>query len=164
MTDPVPDGNTGVPEPAAPDPALTPAPDPAPAPVAPEAKIEIKDGRVVVDGKKFVPESDLMAIKESLTSKLTQAQTVHDAAIDAARLATSEAQKQVATLNAQIEENKEALTKGAVTEEAAAKINTDLESAKASIESLSASALELKRANIILQYGVTAETIKDKTI
>ncbi|GAH44673.1 unnamed protein product, partial [marine sediment metagenome] len=53
---------------------------------------------------------------------------------------------------------------GAVTDEDAARVKQELETAKGSIETLSASALELKRANIVLQYGVVPDTIKDKDI
>jgi len=144
-------------------PAATPPP--APAPIAATAKVEVKDGKVVVDGKKFVAESDLIAAKNSLEGKLTTQQTAHDTAIDAARLEASTAQQTIATLNAKITENEEARKAGAVTDTEAASIKQELETAKSSIVTLTAEAgkaLELRRANLVLQYGVVPDTIKDK--
>ena len=137
-------------------------PEPTPTPVEPTAKVEIKDGKVVVDGKQFVAESHLIAAKKSLEGKLTTQQTAHETAIDAAKLEVSEGQKQIATLNAKITENEEARQAGAVTDEDAAKVKQELETAKSSIETLSTGALELRRANLVLQYGVAPDTIKDK--
>ena len=142
----------------------TPTPAPEPTPVAPTAKVEVKEGKVVVDGKSFVAESDLIAAKKSLEGQLTTQQTAHETAIDAAKLSESAALKEVATLNAKITENEQARQAGAVTDEAAAKVKQDLETAKSSIETLSTSALELRRANLVLQYGVASDTIKEKTM
>ncbi len=152
---------TGEPTPAA---APEPIPEPTPTPVAPTAKVEVKDGKVVVDGKAFVAESDLIAAKKSLEGKLTTQQTAHETAIDAAKLEVSDGQKQIATLNAKITENEEARKSGAVTEEAAAKTKQELETAKSSLETLTNSSLETRRALLVLQYGVTADSIKDKSL
>lgn len=165
-------GNTGVSgsegvQPSATTPPPAAPPPPAPAPVAPTAKVEVKEGRVEVDGKKFVAESDLIAAKKSLEGQMEQQQTVHEAAIDKARLESSEAQQQIAQLNAKITENEQARQAGAVTDEDAAKVKQELETAKSSIVTLTAEAgkaLELRRANLVLQYGVTPDTIKEKTM
>ena len=160
-------GSSGEPTPTptpTPEPTPTPTPAPEPKPVAPTAKVEVKDGRVEVDGKKFVPESDLLAAKNSLEGRLATQQTAHETAIDAARLEVSEGQKQIAQLNAKITENEQARQAGAVTDEDAAKVKQELETAKSSIETLSSGALELKRANMVLQYGVAPDTIKDKNM
>ncbi len=133
-------------------------------PVATTAKVEVKEGKVLVDGKSFVAESDLIAAKRSLEGQLTTQQTAHETAIDAAKLAESAALKEVATLNAKITENEQARQAGAVTDEEAAKVKQDLETAKSSIETLSTSALELRRANLVLQFGVAPDTIKEKTM
>ena len=148
-------------------PAATPEPIPAPEPIAETAKVELKDGKVLVDGKAFVAESHLIASKKSLEGKLTQQQTAHDAAIDAAKLAESAAQQTIATLNAKLQENEEARKSGAVSDEDAASVKQELEASKASIAALTvdaARALELRRANLVLQYGVAADTIKDKNM
>ena len=145
-------------------PATTPAPAP-PESVAPTAKVEIKDGAVTVDGKKYVAESHLLAAKNSLEGKLTQQQTAHDTAIDAAKLDTSAAQKTIAELNAKALVVEEARKTGAVSDTEAASIKQELETAKSSIVTLTADAgkaLELKRANLVLQYGVASDTIKEK--
>ena len=151
------------PEPT-PTPTPAPTPEPEPAPVAPTAKVEVKDGKVVVDGKKFVAESDLIAAKESLKGQMQTQQTAHETAIDAAKLAASEGQKQIATLNAKITENEEARKTGAVTDEEAARVKQELETTKSSLETSNAKSLELRRANLVLQYGVVPDTIKEKTI
>jgi len=168
--DTVPGGNAGGSggEPAQPPATTPPAAPPAapePTPVAPTAKVEVKDGKVEVDGKKFVAESDLIAAKNSLEGKLTAQQTAHEAAIDAAKLEASAAQQTIAQLNAKITENEEARKAGTVTDEEAVKVKQELETAKNSIVTLTVDAnraLELRRANLVLQYGVTPDTIKDK--
>jgi len=96
---------------------------------------------------------------------LTQQQTAHETAIDAAKLEASSAQQTIAQLNAKITENEEARKAGAVTDEEAASVKQELETAKGSIVTLTVDAgraLELRRANLVLQYGVTPDTIKDK--
>jgi len=148
-------------------PTTPPTPPSEPAPVALTAKFEVKEGRVLVDGKKFVAESDLIAAKNSLEGKLTQQQTSHEAAIDAAKLEASTAQQTIAQLNAKITENEQARQAGAVTDTEAASIKQELETAKSSMVTLAADAgkaLELRRANLVLQYGVTSDTIKEKTM
>jgi len=149
------------------DAVVTPAlePEPAVTPVEPTAKVEVKEGKVLVDGKSFIAESDLIAAKRSLEGKLTQQQTAHETAIDAAKLEASAAQQTIATLNAKITENEEARKAGAVTDTEAASVKQELETAKSSIVTLTVDAdraLELRRANLVLQYGVTPDTIKDK--
>jgi len=151
---------TPTPEPT----SVTPTPEPTPTPIASTAKVEVAEGKVTVDGKKFVAESDLIAAKKSLETQLETQQTAHDTATNAASLATSEAQQKIATLTAKIKENEEALSTGAVTAEEAARVKTELETAKSSIETLTTSTLELRRANLVLQYNVAPDTIKEKTM
>lgn len=145
-------------------PAGTPEPETKPAIVEPTAKVEIKEGKVTVDGKAFVAESDLIAAKKGLEGKLDAQQKAHDLAVDAAKLEVSTAQQEVATLNAKIMETEEARKTGAVSDEDAAKVKQDLEASIASIEKLTASTLEYRRALMVLRYGVAEDTIKDKTI
>ena len=137
--------------------------DAAKAPPVPT--VELKDGKVLVDGKSYVAESDLIAAKKSLESKLEQAQTAHNGAIDTARLSLSEAQQQVAALNAKLKENEQARKSGAVSSDEAARVKQELDAAKSSVETLqkdAARALEYRRALMVVQYGVNADTIKDK--
>ena len=131
-------------------------------PLASTAKLEIKDGRVIVDGKKYVAESDLLASKNSLESQLKQQQTAHETAIDTAKMDASTAQQQVATLNAKIQENEQARQSGAVSDEDAAKVKQELETTKSSLGQISTSALEYRRALIVMKYGVAEDTIKEK--
>ena len=54
-----------------------------------------------------------------------------------------------------------------MTDEEAAKVKQELEASKASIVTLTAEAgkaLELKRANLVLQYGIVPDTIKEKNM
>ena len=164
------DASGGTPDPApaaTPTSSTTPAPEPTPTPVATTAKVEVQDGRVMVDGKKFVAESDLIASKKSLETKLSTQQTAHDTAIDAAKLAESAAQQAIASLTAKAKEMEDAPKTSAVTDEAAASAKQELEAARDSIVAFTAEAgvaLELKRANLVLQYGIVPDTIKDKNM
>lgn len=143
-------------------PNLTP---PSPTPVPPTAKVEIVDGRVQVDGKKYILESDLMAAKNSLEGKMEQAQTAHNTAIDAARLEMSTAQQQIATLNAKIKETETARQTGAVSDDEAARVKQELETTKSSLETTQAKSLEYRRELITKQHpgAVSLENLKDKT-
>ena len=155
-------GASGSPE------AQAPTADPAtvPVPVTPEAKVEVKDGKVLVDGKSFVAESDLIAAKRSLEGQLEKQQTAHEGAIDSAKLDVSNALQQVAQLNAKIQGNEQARQAGAVSEEDAARVKQEVETAKSSLEQANARVLELRRANIVLtsQGAVSSEQLEGKTL
>jgi len=154
------------------EPAQTPATTPSSqtsippeaSPVAPTAKVEVRDGNVLVDGKKYVAESHLIAAKNSLEGQMKQQQTVHSEAIDKAKLEVSEAQKQIAILNAKQQENEQARQAGAVTEEEAAKVKQELEAAKGSIETLTGRSLEYRRELMKMRYGISADTIAGKNM
>jgi len=143
----------------------TPEPTPAPESLTSTAKVEIVDGKVVVDGKKFVAESDLIAAKRSLEQKLEEQQTIHNEAIDKAKVELSEAQQAAAAANAKVQQLEQASTTGAVSDEDAARSKQEIEAAKSSAEQAAAKALELRRQNIILKSGgaVTAEQLEGKT-
>ena len=159
----IPGGSGSVPaQPPAAAPAPQPATPPEASPIAQDAKVEVKDGRVLVEGKKFVAESDLIAAKNSLEGKLTQQQTAHDAAIDAAKVEASTAQQTIAQLNAKIKENEEARATGAVTEQEAASVKQELETTKSSLEMLSTSSLAYRRELMVMKYGISADTIASK--
>jgi len=158
VEDKVPDGTGG----SGDDKGETPPTTPPTTPTLP--KVELKDGATLLDGKKYVPESDLIAAKNSLEGQLKTQQTSHEAAIDTAKLEVSEGQKQIATLNAKITENEQARETGAVTDEEAAKVKQELETAIGRVDVLATSTLELRRANLVLQYGVVPDTIKEKNM
>lgn len=131
-----------------------------------EPKFEVRDGAYFVDGRKMVKESDLIAAKQSLESALEKAQATHNEAMDSARLELSDAQKQVADLNAKLSEAKEAQTQGATTSEEVARIRQERDEALSKVETLSTDAnkaLELRRALLLTQYpGLTAESLAEK--
>lgn len=129
-------------------------------------KFELKDGAHFIDGRKVVYESDLIAAKKSLEGQLTQQQTAHSLAIDTAKLEVSDAQKQIAQLNARLTETQQARETGAASDTDVARVRQELETAKSGLESASKQILELRRANIILASKgmVSAEQLKDKTL
>jgi hypothetical protein len=128
-------------------------------------KLEVKDGAMLIDGKKVVFESDLIAAKKSLEKQLEEAQAVHNTAIDKARLDLSAAQTQVAAANAKVKELEDARLAGAASAEEAAKQKADLEKAKTDAATAATTALEMRKRNMLLQYPglVTEEQLKDKT-
>jgi len=136
-----------------------------PEPIEPTAKVEVKDGKVLVDGKAYVAEHHLIAAKQGLETAAEKAQTAHNEAIDAVRLELSAAQQQAANLNAKLEEAQNAQGKGATPDEEVARIKTELTDALSKVETLKVDAdksLELRRALLVIQYGITAESLAEK--
>ena len=131
----------------------------------PTPKVEVRDGAIFIDGKKTVYESDLLAAKHSLESKLETAQSVHEQAIDNAKLELSKALQQVAELNAKTTEAQQARESGATVD--VARIEQELAAAKSSVETLkadAASALEYRKEMMIVKYSIPADSLKDKTM
>jgi len=134
-----------------------------PASAAP--KVELKEGSILVDGKKMVAESDLIAAKRNLESKLEQAQTAHTTAIDTAKLELSTAQQQVANLNAELTKAKQASKTGAIPDEEVARVKQELADAKALVGTLQtdvSKALDYRRALLAVQYGVPTDNLANK--
>lgn len=145
----------------------TPEPKSSTSPIPPTAKIEMKDGKVFVDGKGYVLESDLIAAKRSLESAAEKAQAAHNQAIDGVRLELSAAQQTVADLNAKLKEAQEKAPGQGATEEVAS-IKLQLDEANKKVETLTTDAgrsLELKRQLLKVQYpGVTDEQLANKSM
>jgi hypothetical protein len=142
----------------------TPAGTPAAAPVA--QKFEVKDGAMFVDGKKVTYESDLIATKKSLEQRLEQAQTVHNTAIDKAKIDLSEAQSKLAATNAKVQELETAQKKAvAASPEDAAKQAKAIQDAQTAATQAKQETLSLRIKNITLAYPgqVTEEQLKSKT-
>ena len=123
-----------------------------------QPKVEIKDGVVMVDGKKYVKESDLIAAKGSLQGRLDEAQTAHSAAVDKLKLEVSEAHQAVAQANAALEEARKAGNTGGISEEEVSRIKSEAETAKAAAETANTSLLEMKRKLIMATYNITADS------
>jgi len=151
----------GAPGSTEPNPPAPPAPPTTPAPSA-ASKFEVKEGKMTVDGREVVYGSDLIAAKESLKSAAEQAQTVHNDAIDKAKLELSESQTAVAAANAKIQELEKARDSGAVSTEDAAKVKQDLEAATGRAETAENRSLELRRAMLALQYQIPPEQLQEK--
>lgn len=130
-------------------------------------KAEMKDGHVLVDGKKMVPESDLMALKQSSESALERAQAAHNEAIDAKGLELSAAQQQAADLNAKLTEAQQAREAGATSGEEVARIKTELTDALGKVETLTTEAgkaLELRRELMVTKYSISADSLANKSM
>ncbi len=148
------------------NPDQTPAAPVTPTPQVKEPKVEIKDGATFLDGKKVVPESDLIAAKKGLESQLETAQATHNQAIDAIRVELSAEQQKAADLNAQLKQAQEnAQGKGVASDDEVTRIKTERDEALAKVETLTAdaaSALEHRRALLVLKYNVPADSLADK--
>jgi DNA repair exonuclease SbcCD ATPase subunit len=145
--------------------ASSTSPTSTPASITP--KVELKDGAILVDGKKMVAESDLIAAKRSLEGQLEKAQTAHNEAIDTAKLELSSAQQKVANLNAELTKAKEASKTGAIPDTEIARIKTELADAKTLVGTLkveSDKALDYRRALLVIQYNIPADNIANKTM
>lgn len=130
-------------------------------------KVEVKDGFTFVDGRKFVPESDLIAAKQGLEGKLEQQQTVHSQAIDMTKLELSTALQNVAKLTAQMSEAEQARQSGATSDDEVARIKQELETANSSLTILQTGAdkaLEYRRALLTIQYSIPAESLVSKSM
>jgi hypothetical protein len=125
-------------------------------------KIEFIEGKVVVDGKKFVPEADIMALKEAHTKQLNEAQAIHSAAIDTAKLQVSEQQKLVAQANAKVTELQQAAQGGANNSESLAKAEAKAASLQKELEVLKGQSLDMRKQSL-QNLGLTAEQLKDKS-
>lgn len=139
---------------------------PAIPPTTPPAspKFEVKDGVMMVDGKKVVHESDLIAAKKSSEAAIEKAQTAHNEAIDRTKLELSDMQTQLAAANARVKELEDASGASAVSAAEAAKQKEALDKANEAVQSSTTKVLELRKEKIRLQYPqVTDEQLKDKT-
>jgi len=139
-----------------------------PPPAKAEPKVEVKDGKVLVDGKSYVKESDLMAAKESLTKQLETAQQTHNSAIDSLKLEVSAAQTEVAKANAALEEAKKARTSGDISAEDLSKAKQEAETAKTELTKAQTANLDYRRKYILIAYNIppnsdVGKSLADKT-
>lgn len=124
-------------------------------------KLEIKDGKTLIDGKSYVRESDLMAAKESLTKQMTEAEQAHKAAIDKASLEISAFQAEVAKANAKVTEAIEARNSGAISAEELAKVKAERDTVIKERDELKAGSLEYRR-KVLVMAGLSADQVKDR--
>ena len=119
---------------------------------------------MVIDGRKVVFESDLIASKRSSEERYKQAVEIHATAIDRLQLDNSNSLQQVSELSDKLNKSIQARETGAVSSEDVAKAIQDLEAAKADLTTSQTQQLELKRANIVLasKGAVQAEHIAEK--
>ena len=146
-------------------PVTEPVAEPVAEPLPPTAKVEVVDGKVKVDGKSYVAESDLIAAKKSLEKAAETAQQTHNTAIDAANLKVSEGQQELAAANAKLQTAEQARESGVTSSEEVTRLKQETETAKSGMELATAKALELKKENLVLASAgtVTLEQLKDKT-
>ena len=139
-------------------------PPPPPATITDATKFEVKDGKMYADGKELSLTSDLIAAKESLKTQLTEAQTVHNDAIDKAKTDLSDAQQQVASANAKIIQMETAQKEGATSAEEVTRVNTERDAAKSRADLAEGKVLELRKQVLISIYKIPADKLADKTI
>ncbi len=142
----------------------TPNPE-ANLPITP--KFELKDGAMTLDGRKVVYEKDLIAAKESLQKQIDTVQTVHNEAIDNAKLALSDNQTMLAQANAKLQLAEDASKSGAPSQadpEEVARLKQEAETAKSSIETATGQVLEYRKKLIMASYPnqVKAEQLEGK--
>lgn len=134
-------------------------------PVAP--KLEVKEGKYFIDGKVFVPEKDLMAVKESSKAELKTITEAHSAAVDKLSLEKSDAIKQVATAQAALKEAQEARNSGEASAEEVSKLKKDLELAKSELTTTTNKMKDLRVKSISTSFGIPADklaTMSDKEL
>jgi hypothetical protein len=128
---------------------------------APEPKIELKEGKVFVDGHSYVKEADLIAAKKSLEGQIAEQQKVHTDAYDKARLELSSAQQQIAQSSAKIKELTDAQGKGAGDAESLAKAKAELLVAQADAKAAREAGTGYRKKLLTVAGGVPEETLKD---
>jgi len=127
-------------------------------PVA-QPKIEVDaEGRVEVDGKKYVPESDLIGAKKSLQGDIEKAQAAHVAAIDKLNLQLSEANQNVAKANAALETAKQSQSTEGASPEDIAKAKQEAEEAKTALATATTSGLDYRRKYIMAVYNIQPDS------
>ena len=151
----------------------TPPPSGAPPPdTTPKLEVKTEGDRQVlfVDGKKVVYEHELIAAKKSLEQQMETAQTVHNDAIDKAKLDSSDALSKVAVANAEVtrltKDIEDARSAGGTTSpEDVSKLKQDLEAATSRADTADVSVLDTRKKLILVTYPgqVTEEQLKEKT-
>jgi|TARA_Y100000310_G_scaffold279836_1_gene299197 hypothetical protein len=126
-------------------------------------QLEVKDGAYFVDGKKVVPESDLIGAKKGLEGRLEEQQTTHADAINRSRQVLDEAQTNLASANARVQEL-ESAQKGAVSTEDIARIEKERDDANTARDGVNTQLLNLKRQVIATTYGVPPAQLENKTL
>jgi len=132
---------------------------------AAQPKIEVKEGKVFVDGHSYVKEADLIAAKKSLESQIAEQQKVHTESYDKARLELSTAQRQIAESSAKIKELTEAQGKGASEANSAelAKAREELAAAQAEAKAAKEGTVSYRK-KLLQSSGVPEDTLKDMSV
>lgn len=137
------------------------AEQPVQTPAAPptEPKVEVKDGKVLVDGKEYVPNSDLIAAKKSLQGEMEKAQATHNSAIDQARTELSRVQQQLAQANAEMEKTKAAqATEGGATAPKADEQPATPPVDDGRLSQLEQRNIELQKKLLLASYNIPADS------
>jgi len=123
-----------------------------------QPKVEVKDGALLVDGKKYVRESDLIAAKESLSKQIESAQSVHNDAVDKLKLEVSAAQTEVAKANAALEEAKKARTAGDISAEELSRVKKEAADSKAALTAAQVQGMDYRRKYIMSVYNIPVDS------
>ena len=119
------------------------------------------------DKPKMVPESDLLAVKNSLGEKLTKAEQAAATAIadaEAAKASLSEAQQSKYQLEARVTELETQVKDGTSSKEELERVKGDLTNANKSVEGLTTKVLESRRRELVATFSLNPEVVKDKTL
>jgi len=129
-----------------------------PTPNSTAPKLELKDGAVLVDGKKHVPEHELIAAKKSLRGDLESAETAHLSEIEKIKTELSAAQTEIAKANAALETARKAQGTGAISAEEMAKVKAEADSAKSALTAASTTGLDYRRKYLMAVYNIPADS------
>lgn len=120
------------------------------------------EDKMLVDGRKVVFESDLIAAKESLQKDLDAAKVQATADVTKMTDDLSVANTALTNANAKLQEAEQARATGATSEEEVARLKQEAETAKATAETASTNALTYRRAAIATTYNVKPEELEGK--
>lgn len=116
---------------------------------------------------KLALESDVLAQKtkaEGLERQLKESEQSWNTKLDESKTATSTAQQAQYAAEAQLKELQEKLTTANLSVEELAKVKTELDSIKTGAEETKNRALEYRRKLIAKEFGVSEDTVANKTM
>jgi len=134
---------------------------------------EVKDGNLYelkdTEGKtlRLVPESDLLALKDSRNEYERQAKeskSAADRAASEAATAVAESRQEVLKAQALVDTLKTQVTSGQASSAELESAKAELEAAKKSSEEITTTALETRRELIVHKYGVPVAVVEKKNL
>ena len=112
---------------------------------------------------KMVLESDLITVKKGLQKEIKDAQSAHETAIGDVQGKLNIATNALATAEAKVQTLEEKDSQSVSSEELT-RAKDELKAAQESSEGLATKVLEYRRKNIVTNFGIPEDTIKEKTL